>query len=79
VPGSRGLKVLPLIGDCLAARAYPQIQRNPLHGALPKLTTSAYHTLFRKHLFPDHRKGKFGALDLLADFQARGAGVFGTA
>jgi hypothetical protein len=62
VPGSRGLKVLPLIGDCLAARAYAQIQRNPLHGALPKRTTSAYHTLFIKHLFSDQRKGNLQPL-----------------
>jgi hypothetical protein len=44
-----------------------------------KWTPSSYHGLFRKQLFSDQRKGKFAALDLLADFRARGAGVFGTA
>jgi hypothetical protein len=45
----------------------------------PKWTPSSYHGLFGKQLFSDHRKGKLAVLDLLADFQARGAGVFGTA
>jgi hypothetical protein len=46
----------------------------------PNWTPSSYHGfLFRKQMLSDHRKGKFAALDLLIDFQARRAGVFGTA
>jgi hypothetical protein len=35
--------------------------------------------MFIKQMFSDHGKEKLAALDLLADFQTRGAGVFGTA
>jgi hypothetical protein len=45
----------------------------------PKMDASSYHVVFQKQVFSDHRKGKFPALDLLTDFQARGAAVFGTA
>jgi hypothetical protein len=44
-----------------------------------KSTPASYHGFVQKTTVFRPRKEKFAALDFLGDFQARGAGVFGTA